>query len=59
MMETIKKEMVTNDEQRNYIEILKQAIESSLIKTGLKTKIDLLKLDGIYLIFNSNFIINF
>ena len=43
MMETIKKEMVTNDEQRNYIEILKQAIESSLIKTGLKTKIDLLK----------------
>ena len=35
--------MVTNDEQRNYIEILKQTIESSLIKTGLKSKIELIK----------------
>lgn len=43
MMETIKKEMVNNDEQRNYIEILKQALESSLIKVGLKGKIDKLK----------------
>ena len=43
MMETIRKEMVNNDEQRNYIEILKQALESSLLKTGLKGKIDKLK----------------
>ena len=43
LVNQLKKEMVTNDEQRNYIEILKQTIESSLIKTGLKSKIELIK----------------
>ena len=43
LLSQLKKEIVTNDEQRNYIEILKQTIESSLIKTGLKSKIELIK----------------
>lgn len=41
-VQLLKAEMITNDEQRNQIEILKQAIETSLIKTGLKSTIDLL-----------------
>jgi chromosome segregation ATPase len=43
LIASLKHEMVTNDEQRNYIEILKQAIESSLINSGLKDKLDLIK----------------
>jgi len=43
LLNQIKKETINNDELRNYIEILKQALESNLIKNGLKTKIDMLK----------------
>ena len=35
---SLKKEILNNDQQRNYIEILKQTIESSLIQSGLKEK---------------------
>ena len=34
------KRKLNNDQQRNYIEILKQTIESSLVKTGLKPMIE-------------------
>ena len=43
LMSQMQKEVINNDEQRNYIEILKQAIESSLIKNGLKIQIDNIK----------------
>ena len=43
LLNQIKKEMINNDELRNYIEILKQALESNLIKNGLKTKIEMIK----------------
>ena len=36
---SLKNEILNNDQQRNYIEILKQTIESSLIQSGLKEKI--------------------
>ena len=39
----LKREIICNDEQRNYIEILKQALESNISKHGLKEKIDFLK----------------
>jgi predicted nucleic acid-binding Zn-ribbon protein len=43
LIASLKQEMTTNDEQRNYIEILKQTIETSLIKSGLKEKLDYIK----------------
>lgn len=43
LLHSIQKEVIANDEQRNYIEILKQAIESSLLKNGLKPKLDTIK----------------
>ena len=43
LINQLKKETINNDELRNYIEILKQALDSSLIKNGLKAKIDMLK----------------
>lgn len=39
-LNSLKSEILNNDQQRNYIEILKQTIESSLLKTGLKPLID-------------------
>ena len=39
----LKQEIINNDEQRNYIEILKQALESNISKHGLKDKINFLK----------------
>ena len=39
----LKKEIINNDEQRNYMEILKQALESNISKHGLKDKINFLK----------------
>jgi len=39
----LKQEIINNDEQRNYIEILKQALESNISKHGLKDKINYLK----------------
>jgi hypothetical protein len=35
LLKTLRSETLANEEQRNYIEILKQALESSLIKHGL------------------------
>ena len=43
ILSQLKQEMINNDEQRNYIEILKQALESNLSKHGLKDKINFLK----------------
>ena len=43
LIASLKQEMTTNDEQRNYIEILKQTIETSLVKSGLKDKLDYIK----------------
>ena len=43
LLSQLNNEIITNDQQRNYIEILKQAIESSLSKSGLKPKLDILK----------------
>ena len=43
IMSQLKKEIINNDEQRNYIEILKQALETNISKHGLKNKIDYLK----------------
>lgn len=37
---SLKQEIINNDQQRNYIEILKETIESSLIKSGIKNKIE-------------------
>lgn len=39
----LKQEIINNDEQRNYIEILKQALESNISKLGLKDKISFMK----------------
>lgn len=39
-LNSLKAEIVNNDQQRNYIEILKQTIESSLVKSGLKPIIE-------------------
>ena len=39
----LKQQIINNDEQRNYIEILKQALETNISKNGLKEKIDYLK----------------
>lgn len=39
-LSSLKTEILNNDHQRNYIEILKQTIESSLVKTGLKPMIE-------------------
>ena len=39
-LSSLKAEILNNDQQRNYIEILKQTIESSLVKTGLKPMIE-------------------
>lgn len=35
LMESLKSEMICNEEQRNYIQILKETIESNLYKSGL------------------------
>lgn len=35
LMESLKNEMIYNEEQRNYIQILKETIESNLYKSGL------------------------
>jgi hypothetical protein len=35
LFKTLREETIINEEQRNYIEILKQTIESSLLKNGL------------------------
>ena len=43
ILSQLKQEIICNDEQRNYIEILKQALESNISKHGLKDKIDFLK----------------
>ena len=43
LLSQLNSQIITNDQQRNYIEILKQAIESSLVKSGLKPKLDILK----------------
>ena len=39
----LKQEIINNDEQRNYIEILKQALESKISKLGIKDKINFMK----------------
>ena len=39
-LSSLKAEILNNDQQRNYIEILKRTIESSLVKTGLKPMIE-------------------
>ena len=38
---SLQNEIVINDQQRNYIEILKQTLESNLVKNGIKSQIDL------------------
>ena len=43
ILSELKQEIITNDEQRNYIEILKQALESNISKHGLTDKINFLK----------------
>ena len=43
ILSQLKQEIINNDEQRNYIEILKQALESNISKHGLKDKINFLK----------------
>ena len=43
ILSQLKQEIINNDEQRNYIEILKQALESNISKYGLKDKINYLK----------------
>ena len=34
LLSTLRKEMILNEEQRNYIQILKEIIESNLFKSG-------------------------
>ena len=46
LMEALRQEMIRNEEQRNYIEILKQTIESSLIKSGLNSQIETFMLES-------------
>ena len=43
ILSQLKQEIILNDEQRNYIEILKQALESNIAKHGLTEKINFLK----------------
>ena len=43
ILSQLKQEIITNDEQRNYIEILKQALESSIARHGLTEKINFLQ----------------
>ena len=38
---SLQNEILINDQQRNYIEILKQTLESNLVKNGIKSQIDL------------------
>ena len=38
---SLQNEILINDQQRNYIEILKQALESNLIKNGIKSQIEI------------------
>ena len=40
ILENLRQEVLINQEQRNYIEILKQTIEQDLIKTGLMKNLD-------------------
>jgi chromosome segregation ATPase len=40
ILETLRKEMIKNEEQRNYIEMLKQTLESTLVKNGLFTFVE-------------------
>ena len=40
ILENLRQEILINQEQRNYIEILKQTIEQDLIKTGLMKNLD-------------------
>ena len=40
MAETLKKETIKNEELKNYVEILKQTLESSLIKNGIALNLD-------------------
>jgi hypothetical protein len=46
---TLREETLANEEQRNYIEILKQTIESSLIKYGLSNYIQTQKYISLYI----------
>jgi hypothetical protein len=43
ILSQLKQEIILNDEQRNYIEILKQALESNIAKHGLTEQINFLK----------------
>ena len=43
ILSQLKQEIILNDEQRNYIEILKQALESNIAKHGLTEKINFLQ----------------
>ena len=38
---SLQNEILINDQQRNYIEILKQTLESNLVKNGLKSQIEI------------------
>ena len=38
---SLQNEILINDQQRNYIEILKQTLESNLIKNGIKSQIEI------------------
>ena len=38
---SLQNEILINDQQRNYIEILKQTLESNLLKNGIKSQIEL------------------
>ena len=38
---SLENEILINDQQRNYIEILKQTLESNLIKNGIKSQIEM------------------
>ena len=40
---SLQNEILVNDQQRNYIEILKQVLESSLLKNGIKSQIEMYK----------------
>ena len=37
---SLQNEILINDQQRNYIEILKQTLESNLVKNGIKSQIE-------------------
>ena len=38
---SLQNEILVNDQQRNYIEILKQTLESNLVKNGIKSQIEI------------------